>query len=109
MGAGFRDMVASRASPTQRQKKVTDQEREPLREYLERESHYVWGKRYLLKVTEKDAAPKPRECLEHIVVYEMAHLLEQTHNSRFTALMDLFLPGWRYHREVLNRLPVRQY
>jgi len=41
----------------QQQKKVAGQEREPAREYLDRESHYVWGKRYLLKVVEKDAAP----------------------------------------------------
>jgi predicted metal-dependent hydrolase len=157
----------------QQQKKVREQEREPLREYLDRESRYVWGKRYLLKVIAKDAAPqvelkhsqlvlqvrpatgedrkqailedwyraqlkaaipppiakwgplmgvkvarffvqrmktkwgscslraanirlntdlarKPRECLEYIVVHEMAHLLEPTHNSRFMTLMDPF-------------------
>jgi predicted metal-dependent hydrolase len=174
----------------QQQKKVIDQEREPPREYLDRESHYVWGKRYLLKVIEKEAPPvvelrhsrmvlrvrpasseerrqevldawyraqlkevvppliakweplmgvtvdrffvrrmktkwgscsrrsagirlntdlakKPRECLEYIVVHEMAHLLEPTHNSRFTALMDQFMPGWRHYRELLSRLPVR--
>jgi predicted metal-dependent hydrolase len=174
----------------QQQRKVREQEREPLREYLDRESHYVWGKRYLLKVIENDAAPrielkhsqlvlqvrpatgeekrqaildewyraqlkaaiplliakweplmcvkverffvqrmktkwgscsprvanirlntdlarKPRECLEYIVVHEMAHLLEPTHNSRFMALMDLFMPTWRFHRAALNRLPVR--
>ncbi|MGC9972978.1 MAG: SprT family zinc-dependent metalloprotease [Bryobacteraceae bacterium] len=174
----------------QQQKKVREQEREPAREYLDRESHDVWGKRYLLKVVEKDAAPaielkhsqlvlqvrpatgeekkqavleewyrlqlkvavptliakwepfmgvkverffvqrmktkwgscnpatagirlntdlarKPRECLEYIVVHEMLHLLEPTHNSHFMTLMDLFMPTWRFHREVLNRLPVR--
>jgi hypothetical protein len=37
----------------------------------------------------------------------MAHLLEPTHNSRFIALMDMFMPTWRFHRERLNRLPVR--
>ena len=37
----------------------------------------------------------------------MTHLLEPTHNSRFIALMDLFMPTWRGHREMLNRLPVR--
>jgi predicted metal-dependent hydrolase len=42
----------------QQQKKLRDQEREPRREYLDRESHYVWGKRYLLKIVEKDAAPE---------------------------------------------------
>ena len=41
----------------QQQKKLKEQEREPPREYLDRESHYVWGKRYLLKVSESDEAP----------------------------------------------------
>ena len=54
-----------------------------------------------------DLAKKPRECLEYIIVHEMAHLLEPTHNDRFTALMEQFMPGWRHHRERLNRLPVR--
>ncbi len=39
------------------QKKLREQERETPREYLDRESHYVWGKRYLLQMVEKDAAP----------------------------------------------------
>lgn len=39
------------------QKKLRKQERETPREYLDRESHYVWGKRYLLKLVEKEAAP----------------------------------------------------
>src|SRR5882762_1760636 len=36
----------------QQQTKLREQERETPREYLDRESHYVWGKRYLLKVVE---------------------------------------------------------
>jgi predicted metal-dependent hydrolase len=174
----------------QQQRKLREQERESPREYLDRESHYVWGKRYLLKVFEKDAPPnvelkhnkmvlqirpatdevkkqavldqwyrtqlreaalpliakwepllgvkvqklfvqqmktrwgscnpasasvrlntdlakKPRECLEYMVVHELVHLLEPTHNKRFVALMDRFLPEWQFSREVLNRLPVR--
>jgi predicted metal-dependent hydrolase len=174
----------------QQQQKLREQEREPPREYLDRESHYVWGKRYLLEVIEKDAGPevdlrhskillrvrpgsgedkkqaildgwyrdqvkiavgpliakwepllgvrvgdfsvrkmktkwgscshgpgtirlntelakKPRECLEYILVHEMVHLLEPTHNSRFVALMDRFMPRWEIYRENLNRLPVR--
>lgn len=172
------------------QQKLREQERETPREYLDRESHYVWGKRYLLQVIEKDAAPrvelrpnqlllqirpsaeeakkqaildewyreqlrkavppliakweplfdvklkqffvqrmktkwgscspaartirlntelakKPPECLEYIIVHEMVHLLEPTHNSRFITLMDRFMPQWQFYREVLNRLPVR--
>src|SRR5881296_4646332 len=41
----------------QQQRKLREQERETPREYLDRESHYVWGKRYLLKVIERDQAP----------------------------------------------------
>jgi hypothetical protein len=36
------------------QRKLREQERETPREYIDRESHYVWGKRYLLKVLEAD-------------------------------------------------------
>ncbi len=36
----------------------------------------------------------------------MAHLLEPTHNARFVALMDRFMPKWEFYREQLNRLPV---
>ena len=41
----------------QQQTKLRGQERETPREYLDRESHFVWGKRYLLKVIECDQAP----------------------------------------------------
>ena len=41
-------------------KKLQEQERETPREFLDRESHYVWGKRYLLKVIEADEAPSVR-------------------------------------------------
>jgi predicted metal-dependent hydrolase len=34
------------------------QERETPRQYLERESHHLWGRRYLLRRLEQDAAPK---------------------------------------------------
>jgi predicted metal-dependent hydrolase len=41
----------------QQQSKLRDQERETPREYLDRESHYVWGRRYLLQVVGCDAPP----------------------------------------------------
>ncbi|BAV64344.1 M48 family metallopeptidase [Sphingobium cloacae] len=37
------------------QAKIQDQPRESPREYLERESHYVWGRRYLLTIQEGGA------------------------------------------------------
>jgi predicted metal-dependent hydrolase len=41
----------------QQQEKLRQQERETPREYLDRESHFVWGKRYLLKLIECDEPP----------------------------------------------------
>lgn len=172
------------------QHKLCEQERETPREFLDRESHYLWGKRYLLRIELHAAAPvialkhnkmilrmrpetshekkqeileawyreqlkaalpalfekweslmnvkvgrcfvqkmrtkwgscspdtgnirlntdlakKPPECLEYIVVHELAHLLEPTHNQRFISLMDQFMPKWKFYRDQLNRLPVR--
>ena len=172
------------------QQALRAQARETRREYLDGESHYVWGKRYLLRVIETDAAPtvtvsrsrlqlrvrpgadadrrrgvldgwyrsqlkqavpplvarwepvlgvrvrrffvqrmktkwgscatgsgsirlnaelakKPPECLEYLVVHEMVHLLEPTHNARFVALMDRVMPDWEFYRRLLNALPVR--
>lgn len=40
------------------QRKQLAQKREPKREFLERESHYLWGKRYLLSLAEEEAIPK---------------------------------------------------
>lgn len=54
-----------------------------------------------------ELAKKPSECLEYIVVHEMVHLLEQSHNSRFVSYMDKFMPKWRFYKEELNRLSVR--
>ncbi len=38
-------------------RKLQAQEREAQREFLARESHYVWGARYLLEITERDGVP----------------------------------------------------
>jgi len=45
------------------QEKLQAQARETPRQYIERESHYLWGRRYLLSVMEKDA--KPAVKLDH--------------------------------------------
>lgn len=172
------------------QVKMLKQARETPREYLDRESHYVWGKRYLLQVTEvnttqcitlkhrelvlnvrpettlaqkrmlldawyreqiKEAAPlliqkweklmsvtvsnfyvqkmktkwgscnvvsnnirlnselakKPIEYLEYVIVHELVHLIEPTHNSRFVSLMEQFMPKWKAYRDQLNQLPLQ--
>lgn len=45
------------------QVKLLAQARETPRQFVERESHYLWGRRYLLSVAEKDA--KPGVTLDH--------------------------------------------
>lgn len=44
----------------QQQARLEAQARETPREYVERESHFLWGRRYLLTVTEADARPAVR-------------------------------------------------
>ncbi len=41
----------------QQQTKLREQERETPRDYVDRESHYVWGKRYLLTLSASDEPP----------------------------------------------------
>lgn len=54
-----------------------------------------------------ELAKKPHRCLEYIVAHELIHLLEHTHNERFVAYMDNFMPLWRARKKELNALPVR--
>ena len=49
---------------------------------------------------------KPKDLLEYVVVHEMVHLLEPTHNDNFIALLDRHYPTWRAAREELNQLPL---
>jgi len=53
-----------------------------------------------------ELAKKPVQCLEYIVVHELAHLIERGHNDRFTAIMDKHLPPWRFRRQELNSAPL---
>jgi predicted metal-dependent hydrolase len=49
---------------------------------------------------------KPKDLLEYVVVHEMAHLLEASHNERFVAVLDQHWPQWRESRAELNALPL---
>jgi hypothetical protein len=49
-----------------------------------------------------ELAKKPVQCLEYIVVHELAHLLERHHNERFAALIEAHVPQWRQYREMLS-------
>ncbi|UPM52449.1 M48 family metallopeptidase [Gottfriedia acidiceleris] len=54
----------------------------------------IWLNLHLVK--------KPPQCIEYVVVHEMVHLKERTHNSRFVSLMDNYYPNWRTIRDELN-------
>jgi predicted metal-dependent hydrolase len=185
-----RAYAASRLGWIRRQQdQLRSQARETPRLFIERESHYVWGRRYLLTVEYRDTKPgvtmdhkhifltvrpgsdtakradvlhawhktllhgavpkllatweprlglsgtryflqrmktrwgscnhhsghirlnaelvkKPMRLLEYVVAHELAHLIEPTHNTRFTDLLDLHYPTWRDARAELNALPL---
>ena len=173
----------------QRQAQLRLQARETPRAFVERESHYLWGRRYLLSVVEEEVKPnvvidhkritlhvrpgssrnqraevmhewhkgllheyipaliarwepklgvrvkayflqrmktkwgscnpekghirlntelvkKPKDLVEYVVVHEMVHLLEPSHNERFIAILDQHYPTWREARAELNELPL---
>ena len=49
----------------------------------------------------------PDWCIEHIVVHELCHLLEPSHNARFHALMDQYFPRWREARRETRRVSLQ--
>ena len=46
----------------------------------------------------------PDWCVEQVVVHELCHLLEPSHNARFHALMDQYFPRWREARKETRRI-----
>ena len=46
----------------------------------------------------------PDWCIEHVVVHELCHLLEPSHNARFHALMGKYYPQWKEARRETRKL-----
>ncbi len=46
----------------------------------------------------------PDWCVEHVVVHELCHLLEPSHNAHFHALMDRYYPRWREARKATREM-----
>ena len=46
----------------------------------------------------------PVWCVEHVVVHELCHLLEPSHNARFHTLMDKYYPRWREARKETRKI-----
>ncbi|MBP5672072.1 MAG: M48 family metallopeptidase [Victivallales bacterium] len=55
-----------------------------------------------------ELAKKPISCVEYIVVHELAHLLEKSHNDRFQQILQTYLPTWQEIRRQLNELPISE-
>lgn len=54
-----------------------------------------------------ELAKRSLPCLEYVVVHEMIHLLEKSHNSVFKAYLNKFLPEWKSLKQELNLTPLR--
>jgi predicted metal-dependent hydrolase len=79
------------------QRKLLEQERDTAREYIDRESHYVWGRRYLLKVIEADL-PRSVE-LSHGTMILL--LRPGTETAKRQAILD----EW-YREQLRTALPL---
>lgn len=70
-----------------------------------------WGScnpasRHLLFNTE--LVKKPRHLIEYVVIHELLHLVESSHNDAFIALMDKYCQHWREAKAELNALPLER-
>jgi predicted metal-dependent hydrolase len=71
--------------------------------YRKMKSH--WGSCNYIKHTIRlntELAKKPPECLEYVIVHEMVHMIEPSHNRNFYRLLDQFLPAWKAIRKGMN-------
>ena len=51
-----------------------------------------------------ELAKKNKRCLEYVVLHEMIHILERTHNEKFQYYMNMYMANWKEIREELNEL-----
>jgi predicted metal-dependent hydrolase len=49
-----------------------------------------------------ELAKRNPECLEYVIVHELVHLIEASHNRNFYRLMNAFMPGWKEIRKKMN-------
>lgn len=49
---------------------------------------------------------KPKDLVEYVIIHEMVHLIEPTHNEKFISILTNFYPNWREARMELNELPL---
>jgi predicted metal-dependent hydrolase len=72
--------------------------------YRKMKSH--WGSCNYTKKTIRlntELAKKSPQCLEYVILHELVHILEPSHNRNFYRLMDKYLPAWKTIRKQMNR------
>lgn len=47
-------------------------------------------------------AKKPLECLEYVILHELAHLKVKDHGPTFVAILDRYMPYWKERKQLLN-------
>ncbi len=87
----------------EQQKKLRGQEREAVRRFIERESHYLWGRRYMLMVDYKEA--KPSISLDHKRIFltvrpgsdagKRAQVIHEWHKRLLHETVPPFIQKWQ--------------
>jgi len=44
----------------------------------------------------------PRECIDYVVLHELAHFLHQKHDLNFYDFLSLLMPDWKKRRKILK-------
>jgi len=92
----------------EKQRKLKSQARETLRQFIERESHYLWGRRYLMTVLHRDA--KPCVTLDHKRITltvrpgsdarRRAEVIHEWHKSILHEVVPTLIKKWEPKLEV---------
>ena len=88
--------------------KLRSQSRETPRRYVSRESHYIWGRRYLLSVVEREAKPLVRLDHRRIVlavrpgssVAKRQEVMHEFHRTILHAAVPLLIKKWEAKLDV---------
>jgi hypothetical protein len=92
----------------QQQRKLKNQARETPRQFIERESHYLWGRRFLMTILYRDA--KPCVTLDHkritltvrpgSDVRRRAEVIHEWHKSILHEVVPMLIKKWEPMLEV---------
>jgi len=105
----------------EQQKKLTSQARETPRQFVTRESHYLWGRRYLLNVEQREAKPCVTVDHKRIVLavrpsssdFKRAEVMHQWHKDLLHEAVPPLIRKWepklgvKVHGYFLQRMKTK--